>query len=108
MSFLNTMIIPDHMSRMEVYWVLKDAAEGSRKGSRKGSIRAVEKRPVIYKLSQETMKKSYTLAVATKKHWQEFVKEQGIKRTLELAYFSMALETFMDMVEGGEVDISLK
>ena len=108
MCFLSTMIIPDYMSRMEVYRIIKEAIEGSKKGAKKGSVKDTAIRPVTYKLSQETTKQSCTMAVSTKERWDAFIKKQGIKKPVVLAYHSMALELLMDMVESGEVDISLK
>lgn len=108
MHFLNTMIIPEYMDRMEVYRLVKESMDGSKKGSGKGAGKDAKTKTLVYKLAQETVKQSCTMAVETKKRWDEFLKKRGVRKQLVQAYMSSALELLMDMVEGGEAEVVMK
>jgi len=108
MHFLKTMIIPGYMDRMDVFRLVKESMDGSKKGSGKGAGKDAKTKPITYKLAQETVKQSYTMAVETKKRWDEFLKQHGVKKPYVQAYMSAALELLMDMVEGGDVEVVMK
>ena len=108
MHFQGTMIIPAYMDRMDVYRIVKDYLEDSKKGSGKDAGKDAKTKSLIYKLAQKTVKQSFTVAAETKKRWDEFLERQGVKKPYVQAYMSAALELLMDMVEGGDVEVVMK